>query len=63
MTFYTAKEIAEILKISYENALDIIKYSGIPYVRIGRQYRVSVSSFNRFFSRDAPIEIDVTANF
>ena len=34
-------QVAERLGVSYDTALQLIKYSGIPYVRIGRQYRVS----------------------
>ena len=60
MLFYTAQEIAEILQVSYEKALDIIKYSGIHYVKFGRQYRVSHKAFNKFFDRDCSIEIDTT---
>lgn len=44
----TAEEIAEILKINYVNALEFIKYSGIHYIKIGKQYRVSENVFNKF---------------
>ncbi len=46
--FYTAQEISKMMKISYQNALLLIRYSGIPYIKIGRQYRVSVDAFNEF---------------
>ena len=36
----TPKEVAEILKISYDSALAFIKYSGIEYKLICNQYRV-----------------------
>lgn len=62
MLFYTVQEIAEILKVSYEKALDVIKYSGVPYIKVGRQYRVSQRSFNKFFDRNCSVEIDVTVN-
>ena len=39
-TYLTVQEVAEMLKISYDKALDFIKYSGVEYVQIGRQYRV-----------------------
>lgn len=38
--YLTATEIAEILRISYDKALEFIKTSGVEYVQIGRQYRV-----------------------
>lgn len=44
----TPYEIAEIMKISYHKALDFIKYSGIDYVKIGSQYRVSAEKFYAF---------------
>ena len=60
MLFYTVQEIAEILKISYERALDVVKYSGVAYIKVGRQYRVSQRAFNKFFDRERSIEIDTT---
>ena len=47
-TYMTVGEIAEMLKISYDKALDFVKYSGIEYVLIGRQYRVLESKLNAF---------------
>ena len=47
----TATEIAKILKISYHGALDFIKYSGIDYIKIGNQYRVSEEKFRAFLSQ------------
>lgn len=44
----TPHEIAKILKISYHGTLDFIKYSGIDYVKIGNQYRVSAEKFYAF---------------
>lgn len=35
----TPEEVAEILKISYHSALDIIKRN-FRYVKVGKQYRV-----------------------
>ena len=54
--YLTAYEISEILKISYEKALDFIKYSGIPYAKIGRQYRVSEKMLYNYLNPPAPIE-------
>ena len=55
--FLTPKEIAEILKLSYPQALDLIKNSGIGYVKIGNQYRVSKEKFDKFFSQKGNIVI------
>lgn len=48
MNFLTAKEIAKILRISYHAALDFIRHSGIDYIKIGSQYRVSEDKFYAF---------------
>ena len=42
----TPAEVAERLSISYDTSLHMIKYSGLPYVKIGRQYRVSEDVIN-----------------
>ena len=34
-TYMTVTEVAEMLKISYDKALEFIKYSGVEYVLIG----------------------------
>lgn len=46
----TAKEVAEILKISYHEALHFIKYSGIDYIKIGNRYRVSKEKLVAFIT-------------
>ena len=48
MEYLTPEEIASILKISYEKALDFIKFSGIEYVKVGRMYRVEKKVFDNF---------------
>lgn len=48
MAMLTAQEIAKILKISYHKALDFIRYSGVDYLKIGNQYRVSEDKFKAF---------------
>ena len=53
--YYTPREVAEMLKISYEKALAFIKYSGIKYVKIGNQYRVSETSLNVFLQKNTYI--------
>ena len=50
MEFLTPKEIAKLRKISYIKALDFIKYSGIQYIKIGNQYRVTRMAFDKFIS-------------
>lgn len=60
--FYTPQEIADILSISYEQALSFIKYSGIVYVRIGRLYRVNKDVLRKFLSGKEPIIVDVNEN-
>ena len=58
--FYTPKEIAKILKVSYDSALSWIKTSGIEYTQIGKQYRVSVKAFEDMLvggKKDIPRQI------
>ena len=50
----TPKEVAEILKISYESALAFVKYSGIDYHKIGNQYRVSADKLQAFLNKKGP---------
>ena len=47
----TPKEVAKILKIRYESALGFIKYSGIDYIKVGSQYRVSAEKLKVFLNR------------
>lgn len=47
----TPKEVAKILKISYESALGFIKFSGIDYIKVGNQYRVSAEKLKVFLNR------------
>lgn len=56
----TPKEVAEILKISYEAALAFVKYSGIDYVKVGRQYRVSEEKLKAFLMRKGHTVVDIT---
>ena len=46
--YLTPQEVAELLSISYDTALNLIKYSGLEAVQIGRQYRVLESKLNEF---------------
>ncbi len=58
--FLTPYEIACILKISYDKSLDFLKYSGITFVKIGRQYRVLATDFYDFIHKNPIIDIDNT---
>lgn len=57
MEFLTADDIAKILKISYVNALSFIKYSGVDYMIVGRQYRVLKSKFETFVNKKGNIQV------
>lgn len=50
MEMLTPREIADILKISYHRTLDFIKHSGIDYVKVGSQYRVSKEKLFAFIN-------------
>ena len=56
----TPYDIAEKLKVSYDTALAFIKYSGIPYLKIGRQYRVTEEDFDAFVNKKGRKEIDIS---
>ena len=55
----TPKDIAEILQISYETALAFVKYSGIEYIKVGRQYRVSEAKLAAFLSKKGNSIVDL----
>ena len=55
----TPKDISGILSISYESALAFIKRSGIDYIMVGRQYRVSEEKLKRFLSKSGSIVVDL----
>ena len=57
--YLTPQGVADLLKISYETALGFIKYSGIDYVMIGRQYRVSLDKLKDFLDRDGGVVVDL----
>lgn len=56
----TPREVAETLKISYEAALAFIKYSGIDYIRVGRQYRVSEEKLKTFLMKKGSTIVDIS---
>ncbi len=41
----TAKEIAAYLKIGYTRALHLIRFGGIPHIKINHSYRVFKDKF------------------
>jgi excisionase family DNA binding protein len=43
-----AKIIGEYLQISYEKSLQFIKYSGIPYLKLGNTYRLYRDSLTKW---------------
>lgn len=46
--FLTAKDISKLLRINYHNALKFIRFSGIQYIKLGNQYRVTKDAFIKF---------------
>jgi|TARA_B100001971_G_C18189208_1_gene537554 excisionase family DNA binding protein len=46
--FYTPKEIAEILRISYRKVLDLILMGELPALQVGREYRINENEFNQY---------------
>ena len=58
MKMLTPAEVAERLNISYDTALHMINHSGIAYLKIGRQYRVSEAVINELTSQDETVIID-----
>ena len=51
--FYTPQDVADLLGVSYATALKWIRYeSGIPYIKVGRSYRVKVEVFDKFTSTE-----------
>lgn len=55
----TPTEVAEILQVSYETALAFIKFSGIDFIRVGRQYRISEEKLSAFLSKRGQVHIDL----
>ena len=45
-------DVAEILRLSYENTLMFIRTSGVEYIKTGRQYRVPNDKFRAFISKN-----------
>ncbi len=47
----TAKDISEVLRISYNSTLKLIKYN-ITYLKLGNTYRVTKINFIKFLQSD-----------
>jgi len=58
MKMLSPTDVAERLSISYDTALQMIKYSGIPYLKIGRQYRVNETIINELMNQTDSVTID-----
>ena len=55
----TPKEVAEILQVSYDSALAFVKYSGVDYLQVGRQYRVSEDKLRAFLNKKGQVTVDL----
>ena len=55
----TVQDIASRLKVSYDTALNFVKYSGIDYIRVGRQYRVTEGKLTAFLAKKGQITVDL----
>ena len=60
MKMLTPYDIAELLQVSYDTALEFIKNSGIQYIKVGKQYRVSEKVFHTFISPTQPKTVKLT---
>lgn len=61
MNYLTPQEVADLLKISYENALNLIKHSGVKYVKVGRQYRVAEATLQAFLQKNGTYGIKISS--
>ena len=54
----TVNDVAKILQMSYDKTLDFIKYSGVEYLQIRRQYRVPEDKLRDFLMKNSKKTID-----
>lgn len=47
----TISEAADILKLSYDKTLWLVKYGDLPYIPIGRQYRIDEKDLEDYINR------------
>ena len=59
MKLLTPHDIAALLQISYEAALGFVRYSGVPYHKVGRQYRVNEDELRVFLRKKGTEAIDI----
>jgi len=62
-TMLSVKDIAAILKVSYDSALEFIKHSGIDYIKVGRQYRVSEEKLTVYLQQQGQIVVDFLEDY
>lgn len=55
----SARDISKVLDIGYVKALKVIRYGGMNYLQLGREYRVSRDNFIRWLNCSAPTVIDL----
>ena len=60
MEFLTIRDVAALLKVSYETALAFVRYSGVPYHKVGKQYRVEEDALRAFLRKKGAAPIDIT---
>ena len=60
MKMLTPKDIAVILNVSYETALAFVRYSGIDYLQVGRQYRVTEDKLLAFLHKKGQTYVDLS---
>ena len=53
-TYLTTKDVAKLLKISYEKALQLMHCEKLGACKIGRAYRVTERKLNAFLSPTEP---------
>ena len=58
-TMLTPAEAAQLLKVSYDTAPNFIKKSGLPYTKIGWQYRISKDVLASVPSDDVPVIVTI----
>ncbi len=60
MTFYTAEDLEELLKIGKRQARALIRTDGFPSIRIGREYRVEEDAFLDWIHQTKVVRLDYT---
>ena len=57
MQMLTARDVAEMLKISYEQSLRLMRHPDLKSKKIGRQYRVSDKALEAFLERNDEVDL------